>query len=108
MFPLRFLYTNIVPSIYTTHCPINCKALTSFHSCRKNLSIFFKAINLDAQLQFLLTPQKFSCIDINTEPLVNQNETMWVDLIDSCRHRDYRCPETPVRVDNQRFLLEIR
>ena len=36
----------------------------------------FVAINLGAQLQILLTPQKFTCLDINTEPLVNQNETM--------------------------------
>ena len=50
----------------------------SICACEKNLRIFLNAINLDAQLKFLLTPQKFNCIDINTEPLVIQNEQcMW-------------------------------
>ena len=51
---------------------------------KSNLRIFFKANDCDAQFQILLTPQKFTCIDINTEPPVNQNETMQVNLIDSC------------------------
>ena len=29
--------------------------------------------DLDGQIQFLLMPEKFTCIDTNTEPLVNQN-----------------------------------
>ena len=45
---------------------------------KKKSSYIFVAINLGAQLQFLLTPQTFTRIDINTEPLVNQNETMFI------------------------------
>ena len=48
----------------------------SICACEKKIFDIFKAIYLGPQFQFLLKPQKFTCIDINTKPLVIQNETM--------------------------------
>ena len=43
----------------------------SICACEKIFVYFWNLL-----LQILLTPQKFTCIGINTEPLINQIETM--------------------------------